>query len=109
MVVDDDDELRETLGELLESWGYRVCQARDGGEALACLDERQPCVMILDLMMPQMSGWQLLDELKTQKRDLGILVLTATHPEDIPKGYEAFQKPASVLQLMNAVRQHCPT
>jgi CheY-like chemotaxis protein len=58
MVVEDDFAIRETLRELLEDEGYRVTWASNGQEALARLRDRAPRLILLDLMMPVMDGWE---------------------------------------------------
>ncbi|TMB49180.1 MAG: response regulator transcription factor, partial [Deltaproteobacteria bacterium] len=59
LVVEDDLELRDALGQLLEAEGYVVEYALDGGEALDRLEVPQPpCLILLDLMMPRVDGWQ---------------------------------------------------
>ncbi|MFI5272309.1 MAG: response regulator [Ktedonobacterales bacterium] len=61
LVVDDDADLRLSLRFLLESEGYSVDEARDGGEALAYLrDHTEPIVVLLDLMMPRVDGTAML-------------------------------------------------
>jgi len=58
LVVDDDDDIRENLVELLACEGYEVTAAGDGRAALAEAGRARPDVILLDLMMPVMSGWQ---------------------------------------------------
>ena len=59
LVVDDDPYIREALAEVLEDEGYRVATARDGEEALERLGrEPLPALILLDLRMPGMSGWE---------------------------------------------------
>ena len=60
LVVDDDDDLRETLAALLAEEGYEVSRAANGVEALAAIDRDRPDVVLLDLMMPVLDGWQTL-------------------------------------------------
>ncbi len=58
LIVEDDPEIREDLGALLESEGYSVVQAANGHEALQTLrSQPAPCLILLDLMMPVMNGW----------------------------------------------------
>mgnify|MGYP002336319375 CR=1 FL=1 len=65
LVVDDDDDLREALAETLEDEGHRVRVACNGAQALAILRSGyQPCVIVLDLMMPIMDGWTMLQEVR---------------------------------------------
>jgi DNA-binding response OmpR family regulator len=81
MVVEDDFAIRETLRELLEDEGFRVSWASNGREALAQLKERAPRLILLDLMMPVMDGW----EFRTaQQRDpdiarIPVVVISADH------------------------------
>jgi CheY-like chemotaxis protein len=61
MIVDDDEVMRELLSDLLEGSGYRVVTAIDGRQALALLEQSAvlPSMLLLDLMMPVMNGWEL--------------------------------------------------
>jgi two-component system response regulator MprA len=61
LVVDDEQVIREALGDLLEFEGYAVERAGDGEEALRKLDGHCPDAILLDLMMPGMNGWDFLD------------------------------------------------
>ncbi len=57
LVVDDHEDIRNTLTVALDDEGYEVRAAANGQEALKVLDEWTPCVILLDLMMPVMDGW----------------------------------------------------
>ena len=57
LVVDDHEDIRETLQIALDDEGFVVQCAANGQEALDILDRWQPCVILLDLMMPVMDGW----------------------------------------------------
>jgi CheY-like chemotaxis protein len=63
LVVDDDRAVRDVLALLLESEGYEVAFAGDGVEALAQVEASEPAVILLDLMMPRMDGFDFADEL----------------------------------------------
>ena len=69
LIVDDDPPIRNLLGQVLRRIGVHVREARDGVEAVDCIEESMPCLMMLDLMMPRMNGWQVLEHL----RDNGLL------------------------------------
>jgi two-component system, OmpR family, alkaline phosphatase synthesis response regulator PhoP len=58
MVVDDDPNALDIVRTFLESRGYTVATAKDGSEALALLDKVQPALVLLDVMMPGMDGWE---------------------------------------------------
>jgi len=65
VIVDDDPDLVETVGMLLESKGYEVGKAYDGIEGEEVIKKRRPDVLILDVMMPRKDGYQLCKELKS--------------------------------------------
>jgi CheY-like chemotaxis protein len=79
LVVDDDESHRTLLSDFLEQLGYRTRQAKDGREALDMLDEDLPDAVLLDLRMPVMSGWGLLEALKKmpRARHLPIIIISA--------------------------------
>ena len=58
LVIDDDSDIREVVGEALEFAGYEVATAREGREGLALCRSFRPTLILLDLMMPGMSGWE---------------------------------------------------
>jgi len=64
LVVDDDPDMREALQMILESVGYRVVMAEDGEKCLSKLKEEQPDLLILDLLMPRMDGFEVCNALK---------------------------------------------
>ena len=57
-MVDDDPDILEALSEILESEGFAIRQARNGQEALEILETVSPNLILLDLMMPVMDGWE---------------------------------------------------
>jgi two-component system, chemotaxis family, chemotaxis protein CheY len=78
LVVDDDPDILQTLALCLSSEGYRVLMASNGREALHVLDRENPAVILLDLMMPVMDGWQFVQELEMRgRRDVPLLILSA--------------------------------
>ena len=62
LVVDDHEDIRNTLSLALDDEGYEVRAAANGQEALTVLEEWTPCVILLDLMMPVMDGWAFREE-----------------------------------------------
>jgi CheY-like chemotaxis protein len=78
LVVDDDPDILQTLALCLSTEGYRILVAANGREALDVLDKEKPSVILLDLMMPVMDGWQFVAALEERgKRDTPLLILSA--------------------------------
>lgn len=80
LVVDDDEDVRMSLAEALSERGFAVTTAADGKQALEVARERPPSVILLDLMMPKMNGWQFWDEHQTDAklRNIPVVIITAT-------------------------------
>ncbi len=108
LVVDDERDLRDSIAELLVDEGYDVEEAGDGAEALAKARACHPIVVLLDLMMPGMSGW----EFRAQQRgdpelsEIPVIVVSALGktPGLDAAGY--LQKPFDLEDLLSAVRRH---
>ncbi|MFJ7647772.1 response regulator transcription factor [Lysinibacillus sp. NPDC097279] len=77
LVVDDDDHIRELIKVFLQNEGFDVIEALDGVDALSKLDAEKVDMVIMDIMMPNMDGWQLCKEIRAFNSDLPILMLTA--------------------------------
>ena len=75
LVVDDDASVRDAMAEMLSTLGYATDTAENGREALARIERRRPTVILLDLKMPVMDGWQLLRELRAERATARIPVL----------------------------------
>jgi len=88
LVVDDNDSIRKLMTTYLVRDGYSVFTASDGLEALEVLDNEQIDLMIADVMMPNMDGYTLTNELRTSKYNFPILMITAKESfEDKKKGF----------------------
>lgn len=79
LVVEDESDLREALREILEDEGFRVIEAKDGTSALKFAFEEKPDLILLDLMLPFMSGHEVLQKLRADKwgRYTKVIVLSA--------------------------------
>ncbi|HZT92620.1 MAG TPA: response regulator transcription factor [Gaiellaceae bacterium] len=80
LVVDDDDDIRQLLRELLQRAGYDVDEASDGRTALRRLFESPPALVILDVSMPEMDGYQTLERIRDLS-DVPVIMLTARTQE----------------------------
>jgi len=78
LIVDDDDDLRLLLTDILESEGYGVITASSGSEGLRSFHEQQPELVLLDVLMPVMDGWEVLERIR-EVSNVPILMLTAIH------------------------------
>ena len=76
LVVDDDDDIRALVGELLERAGHGVIKAPDGESALKLFYSRQPDLVVLDVSMPGLDGWEVLNRIR-ELSDVPVLMLTA--------------------------------
>lgn len=77
LVVDDEVMMRQLLEKILGREGYRVCSAADGEEALAVMGREEISIVISDLQMPGMSGYDLLKAIKKDYPQVGIIMMTA--------------------------------
>jgi CheY-like chemotaxis protein len=79
LIVDDDPDMVETVGMMLESKGYEVGKAYDGIEGDEAIKKRAPDLVVLDVMMPRKDGYTLCAELKkdNKTRDIPVILLTA--------------------------------
>lgn len=84
MLVEDDKSLREIYGVRLLAEGYDIVSAADGEEALAMAIKERPKLIISDVMMPKISGFDMLDILRstTETRDIKVIMMTALSSED---------------------------
>ena len=90
LVVDDNNSIRKLITTYLVRDGYNVFAASDGLEALEVLDKEHIDLMIADIMMPNMDGYTLTNELRTSKYNIPILMITAKESfEDKKKGFSA--------------------
>ena len=108
LVVDDDDDIRELCRVNLEFEGFDVIDARDGPTALEKAARQRPDVIFLDLMMPEMDGWEVLRRLKENDAtaEIPVVMLTArTGEDDQMRGWqegilEYVSKPFNPLSLV---------
>ena len=89
LVVDDDAHTRMFLSGLLREAGYSVSVAGDGVEALECMDREHVDLVVLDVMMPRMDGYELTRTLRAADSNLPILMVSAKHlPRDKHRGFD---------------------
>ena len=88
MIVEDDVNQRKLMSTVLEQYGYNVTTATDGIDALNQLDKKHIDLIILDIMMPRMDGFELTETLRQSGCNIPILMVTAKQsPVDKRKGF----------------------
>jgi two-component system phosphate regulon response regulator PhoB len=107
LVVEDDPHLREAYRSFLTASRYRVLVASDGLAALTTIDHERPQVVVLDLGLPRVSGWDVYRDLRSrpETENLAIIIVTGNELRDIhPRDLSAFmQKPVAPEELASAV------
>jgi CheY-like chemotaxis protein len=108
LIVDDEDGVRETLCEVVEMGGCSAIMARNGAEAMKILANRHPCLVILDLIMPVMSGIEVLDAMKRHP-ELKMLpvVISTSAPGRAPAGVPIIPKPIDLNTVWDWMRRTC--
>jgi len=113
MVVDDDDDTREMLKIILHSQGFNVVDCSGGQQALDLMKETTPALVILDIMMPEMNGYEVLVRMKQNPKtqNVDIIFLTAKGElDDILTGYKEYEvdyyitKPFTARQLLAGIK-----
>jgi len=110
LIVEDDPALLRGLKDNFEAQNYRVETARDGQSGLSAALARPPDLMVLDIMLPAMNGYELCRAIRARKLEMPIIMLTAKgQEEDIIRGLEVgaddyVTKPFSIRQLLARAR-----
>ena len=109
LVVDDDVELSDGLRSVLERQGFRVIQARDGQQAKAQIYNQRPDLVILDMMMPRMGGYPVLEHFRDKPDAPPIIMITANEGSR-HKAYAEYlgvidyiRKPFAMERLLEAI------
>ena len=114
LAADDNEDILALVAFRLERAGYRVLQARDGDEALRMVMDSRPDMVILDLMMPRLDGYEVTRRIRAADdeatRRMPVMLLTARAQEaDVSRGFEAgaddyLRKPFSPQELLARVQ-----
>lgn len=82
LVVEDSETLRQYAVTAIELGGYRAVVAVDGREALRVFREERPAVVVLDVDLPHLDGWEVLERIRKTDADTPVLMLTASAPDE---------------------------
>jgi CheY-like chemotaxis protein len=109
LVIDDDPVIRESLEEALEDHGYQVETAANGKEALSVLAKWPPDLIILDLVMPIMDGWQFrLEQLRVHPEVPAVVLTAYWSAAEASQGLEPaelLRKPVEIDDLLAAIER----
>lgn len=111
LIVDDEPNIVMSLEYAFQKQGYHVFIARDGSEALVIMEKEIPDVVVLDIMMPQVDGYETIQVIKNNPayaKSKIIFLSAKSKPADVEKGLSLgadlyFTKPFSVKKLIDAV------
>jgi len=110
LVVDDDPLVRDLLVQFLSLRGYRTLGVKDGYEALRVVEEAAPDLMLLDMVMPGLSGIDVLKALREKEYPGGVIIMTGSHNEEMLEEawslgpQEVLGKPIALDRLLTAIQ-----
>ena len=111
LLVDDNQQNLELIQAYLEALPVEIATARDGIEAIEAINQDPPDLVLLDVMMPRMSGFEVCQKLKTnpETREIVVIMVTALHEVDYERAVESgtddfLSKPVNKLELLTRVR-----
>lgn len=110
LIVEDEENERTGLAELVSAWGYRTETARDGIEGLDKIEAFSPGIVVTDLKMPRMDGMELLEHIAEQPAEIAVILLTAQGSIDAAVAamklgaYDFIEKPVNPTRLRNILQ-----
>jgi DNA-binding response OmpR family regulator len=115
LLVDDDPEILSALRTVLESRGYRVLTARDGNAGLAVAERELPELVVVDMMMPQKSGFLVLEKLKSRREKSPRVIMITANEGSRHRAYaemlgadDYLRKPFAMDKLLESAERLCP-
>lgn len=117
LVVDDNKDTVRIIRDSLEGAGFSVTTAYDGKEALDLIQKNLPDLLILDLMMPKMSGYEVCDQLRRDPKTRGLIILMLTARSDVEAKIQGIEggandyliKPIEPREVVSRVRRFLAT
>ncbi|MDP2753010.1 MAG: response regulator, partial [Nitrospirota bacterium] len=112
LVVDDEESIRKSLSGLLHDNGYEVVTAESGSECLKIMSSRNFDLVILDIIMPEISGIEALQRIKEKYKDTGVIMITGYADKEKAiatfrlGAYDFIEKPFESVEILNTIA-HC--
>jgi CheY-like chemotaxis protein len=109
LIVEDEPSIREVIRDVVEDRGYRVASAANGAEALRMLDSERPSVMVIDLLMPVMHGWDFMESYAAKTGGEQIPIVVVSVNPALPRSFgrlgvrHVVSKPFAVDELVDAI------
>ncbi len=111
LVLEDDHDVAQTIGELIEDSGHRAICVANGREALAVLEQERPCLMLVDVFMPIMNGIEFLRVVKARASlaDIPRVIMTAAndHMIGVKEDVSVLYKPVDFDALKRMLEKYC--
>jgi DNA-binding response OmpR family regulator len=111
LIVDDEPQLRFIVGDILKKEGYEIREANGGTECLEVLGKERPDLILLDVMMPDMNGWQVIQEIGKMQDPVPVVMLTVVRepdtliPEELQVIVDYINKPFKRNELIERVNR----
>lgn len=111
LVVEDDESIRNVITDILEEHGFRVLAAANGADALEYVGKHRPDVMVLDLLMPVMHGWDFMETYAERTGGEPIPIVVVSVNAALPRSFNRFgvhsvvPKPFDVDELLESVER----
>ncbi|GAB4471835.1 MAG: hypothetical protein Kow00124_09330 [Anaerolineae bacterium] len=113
LIVEDEDDSAQVVSQVLEHYGMQIQVARNGAECLEMLTQFEPTIVIMDLAMPHLDGWQTLASMRssTLTAHIPVIAVTAYHSVEVAEdarraGFNAyFAKPIDIERFISQVEQ----
>ncbi|MBI5114942.1 response regulator [Candidatus Poribacteria bacterium] len=110
LIVEDDKNVYDTLSQLLRGEGYRTVWAESGGQAIKTMASVAPALIVLDLMLPDRHGIEVLGQIKSMTRDVPVIILTGFGSTDTVRSamemgaFDYLTKPSDLSEFCGVVR-----
>lgn len=114
LIVDDQYGIRALLKEILQTAGYRTCEAANGVQALSMVENEDPDLALLDMKIPGMSGLEILKHIREKSNDLKVVIMTAYGEIEMIEEAERngalthFSKPFDIDDILDFIKKELP-